>query len=219
MANKITHGLIIKATDFCYDKAVNGLPGLGTAEEIAKSYIEEEGTITSKADKLVKWQIAKASASGFITGLGGIITLPIAIPANISSVLYVQIRMAAAIAYMGGYDIRSDQVKTFVYMCLCGSAITDLLKDIGIQIGSKLAVSAINKISGTAITKLNQAVGFRLLTKFGQTGAVNMGKAVPLLGGIIGATVDGIATNTIGKTAIKIFLGKSTNTETRTGLR
>lgn len=69
---------------------------------------------------------------------------------------------------MGGHDIRSDQVKTLVYMCLCGSAITDLLKDIGIQIGTKLTNSAINKISGATIAKINQAVGVRLVTKFGQ---------------------------------------------------
>lgn len=206
MADKLTHGMIMKILDYCYDKAVNGLPGFGTVEELAENYMKRDGTITSNANKLIDWQIAKASTSGFITGLGGIITLPVAVPANIASVLYVQIRMAAAIAYMGGYDVRSDQVKTFVYLCLCGSAIVDLLKDIGIQIGSKLAVSAINKISGAALTKINQAIGFRLLTKFGQKGIVNLGKAVPFLGGVIGATIDGIATNTIGKTAIKIFL-------------
>ena len=51
---------------------------------------------------LIRWQNAKCATSGFIAGLGGSITLPVSIPANISSVLYIQIRMIAAIAYMGG---------------------------------------------------------------------------------------------------------------------
>jgi len=132
--------------------------------------------------------------------------LPVAIPANITSVLYVQIRMIAAIAVMGGHDVRNDQVKTLVFMCLCGSAITDIVKDVGIQIGSKLTVTAINKISGATITKINQAVGFRLLTKFGQAGAVNLGKAIPFVGGVIGGTIDSVATKAIGNVSINTFL-------------
>ncbi|MBF0234565.1 MAG: EcsC family protein [Desulfamplus sp.] len=158
--------------------------------------------------KLIRWQIAKAGTSGFVTGLGGIITLPIAIPANIASVIYVQIRMIAAIAYMGGYDIHDDRVKSLVYLCLCGSAATDVIKGVGIQIGTKLSVSAINKISGATLTKINQAVGFRLLTKFGQTGAINLGKAVPIIGGVIGGTIDSITTKTIGKVATNTFIEK-----------
>lgn len=206
MADKLNQGMIMKALDYGYDKAVNGLPGLETAEELAQHYMHKDGSLQDNAKKLVRWQIAKAGTSGFITGLGGIITLPVAIPANITSVLYVQIRMIAAIAAMGKHDIRNDQVKTLVYMCLCGSAITDLIKDVGIQVGSKLTVTAINKISGATITKINQAVGFRLLTKFGQTGAVNLGKAIPFVGGVIGGTVDSVATKTIGKVSINTFL-------------
>lgn len=92
MAEKLNQGIIMRALDYCYDKAVNGLPGLETAEELAQNYLTSDGTLEENANKLVRWQIAKASTSGFITGLGGLITMPVAIPANITSVLYVQIR-------------------------------------------------------------------------------------------------------------------------------
>jgi hypothetical protein len=46
-----------------------------------------------------------------------------------------------------------------------------------------------------------------LLSKYGEKGAINIGKAVPLVGGVIGGTVDLIATNVIGNTARKIFIG------------
>jgi hypothetical protein len=49
-------------------------------------------------------------------------------------------------------------------------------------------------------------MGFRLLTKFGEKGAINMGKAVPLLGGLIGLTFGSVATNTIGNTARDTFI-------------
>ncbi len=206
MAEKLNQGLIMKALDYGYDKAINGLPGLETAEDLAQDYVTGVGSLHDQARSLVRWQIAKATTSGFVTGVGGLLTMPVAIPANIASVLYIQLRMIAAIAAMGKHDVRSDQVKTLAYMCLCGSALTDLVKQAGIHIGQKLTVNAINKISGATLTKINQAVGFRLLTKFGQTGAVNLGKAVPILGGVIGGSVDGAMTRSIGKIAIKTFL-------------
>ena len=198
--------MIIKALDYSYNKAIDGLPGLDTSEELAQNYLIGDGALEDKAKRLVKWQMAKAGTSGFITGIGGLITMPVAIPANITSVMYVQVRMIASIAVMGGYDIRSDQVKSLVYICLCGSAVTDIVKDVGINVGTKLSITAINKISGATLTKINQAVGFRLLTKFGQTGVINLGKSIPFVGGIIGGTVDGVSTKTIGNIAINTFL-------------
>lgn len=55
------------------------------------------------------------------------------------------------------------------------------------------------------ITKVNQKVGFRLLTKFGEKGVINLGKAVPIVGGVIGGTVDGISTHSIGKISKRVF--------------
>ena len=206
LTEKINQGMIIKALDYSYNKAIDGLPGLDTSEELAQNYLIGDGALEDKAKRLVKWQMAKAGTSGFITGIGGLITMPVAIPANITSVMYVQVRMIASIAVMGGYDIRSDQVKSLVYICLCGSAVTDIVKDVGINVGTKLSITAINKISGATLTKINQAVGFRLLTKFGQTGVINLGKSIPFVGGIIGGTVDGVSTKTIGNIAINTFL-------------
>ena len=97
-----------KALSWAWDKSLNGVPGIGTAEELAESYLSENGSVESAIDELVTWQCKKCGVSGFITGLGGLVTLPVAISANISSVLYMQLRMVAAIAYMCHEDIHSD---------------------------------------------------------------------------------------------------------------
>lgn len=196
---------MMQALDWAYDKAINGIPGAENAEELGDDYKNEPGSLDDNIDSLIRWQIAKCSASGFLSGLGGVITLPIAVPANIASVLYVQIRMIAAIAHMRGYDVRSDQVKTMVYLSLVGGAIKDVLKEVGVKVGSKLTESAIKSISGKTLTAINQKVGFRLVTKFGEKGVVNLGKAIPLIGGLIGGTVDGISTNVVGESAKKVF--------------
>lgn len=201
----MNENVIMNALDWAYDKAINGVPGLDSAEELARGYINKSGSLEGRVNSLIRWQNAKCATSGFITNLGGLLTLPVAIPANMASVMYVQVRMIAAIAYMGGYNIRDDKVKTLVYVCLCGSAAGDILKDVGIKIGAKLTEQAIRQISGQVIININKAVGFRLLTKFGEKGIINLGKCIPFFGGLLGGTCDAIATNTIGNVARNAF--------------
>ena len=87
-------------------KALHGLPGTDNIFELAESYLSKNSTIDEAIDSLIRWQNTKAATSGFLTGLGGLITLPVAIPANLASVIYVQIRMIGTIAYMRGYDLK-----------------------------------------------------------------------------------------------------------------
>ena len=206
MSEEVSESKIMQAMDWAYEKAVNGVLSLDSASEIAEYYMKKGGSLTDQANSLIKWQNTKAGTSGFIAGLGGLITLPVTVPANISSVLYVQIRMIAAIAYMGGNDLKDDRVKTLVYVCLTGNAAKEILKDLGITLGTKLATSTIKNISGKTLIEINKKVGFRLLTKFGEKGVINLAKAVPIVGGIIGATFDSFSTNTIGNVARDKFI-------------
>ena len=47
-----------------------------------------------------------------------------------------------------------------------------------------------------------------MLAKSGSKGAVNLGKAVPLVGGVIGGSFDTVMTNLIGNIARDVFIGK-----------
>ena len=192
--------------DWGYDKAVNGVPGLDSAKELADDYLNEDGSLSEKVDSLIRWQNTKCATSGFITNLGGLITLPVAIPANVSSTLYVQLRMIAAIAYMGGYDLKDDKVRALVYLCLCGNEAKEITKDFAIQVGKNFATQFIRSISVKTINQINKAVGMRLITKFGEKSLISLGKSVPIVGGIIGGTIDGIACNTIGNVAKRTFI-------------
>lgn len=206
MVNNLTESKIMDVLNWSYDKAVNGVVGLDSAYDLAKNYKKTDDSLYNQVNSLIRWQNTKAGTSGFITGLGGIITLPVAIPANVASVMYLQIRMIAAIAHMGGHNLNDDRVRTLVFVCLTGNAAKDILKDVGIVVGKKLAENAIKNINGKTITAINKKVGFRLLTKFGEKGAINLGKTIPLFGGIVGATFDSITTNTIGNIARKTFI-------------
>jgi hypothetical protein len=57
------------------------------------------------------------------------------------------------------------------------------------------------------LTAINQAVGFRLISRFGSGGVVRLHKAIPLLGGVIGGGVDYLMTRQLGQFAA-IELGR-----------
>ena len=206
MKNKIKFSQedILKALDTCYEKATNGISKISPSiDQLAGDYLSKHASKEEAIKDMLKKQVLKCTTSGFITGFGGAITLPVTIPANIGSVLYVQMRMIACTAYMAGYDISSDQVQTLVYACLAGLSVGEIAKQFGIKFGQKVAVGMIEKIPGKVLTKINQKVGFRLLTKFGEKGLINLGKLVPGVGAVING---GAETKAIAKRAYQMFV-------------
>ena len=166
--------------DTCYTKCLDGIPKVSPSiEDMANDYLSKYASTEDACKAMLKNQITKCTTSGFVTGFGGIITMPFTLPANVGNVMYVQMRMIACTAYMVGYDLNSDQTQTFVYACLAGVAVNGFLKKAGISFGVKLATGVIKKIPGKILTKINQKVGFRFITKFGTKGIVNLGKMVP----------------------------------------
>ena len=202
----ITQEQIMDVMSKCYQAALDGLPGSKSCEELAQEYMDRYKASTIAARELIKQQLLKCSASGFITGFGGLLTLPLTVPANVASVLYVQMRMIATLAAIGGYDVHSDEVQTLVYLCLVGSSLTDVVKSTGIKIANKVTTNMLKKLPGAVLTKINQKVGFRLLTKFGTKGAVNLVKVVPVAGALVGAGIDYGSTKLIADKAYNAFL-------------
>lgn len=202
---QLTQAKIGRMLDWAYKQALSSHGPIDGAIELAESY-QQYSSPRKAANALIRWQNTKAATSGFVTGIPGLLAMPATIPANLTSVLFVQLRMIAAIAHMGGYDLNNDRVKTLCLVCLCGSSATTILKEVGIEVGTKMAVSALKRLPGRIFIEINKMVGFRLLTKFGQKGAINIWKAIPLLGGIVGGTFDLLSTNAIGNKARDVFL-------------
>lgn len=215
MANKITKKVktsineeqMLEILNSLYIKSINGIPKVSLPiDDLVNDYVDKNKDVELAAKSLINNSIIKCGTSGFVTGLGGFTTIIATLPANITSVMYIQLRMCCAIAKMAGYDIKSDQVQTLIFACLTGSAVSDVLKQTGIKFGNKLGVSLVNKIPGKTLQIINQKVGFRFITKFGEKGIINLGKVVPVLGGVIGGGVDVASTRIIGNNAYKIFI-------------
>lgn len=194
---------VLQALNWVYDRAIEGVPGLDSALDLAANYQAQFSSDEEAIEAMVRWQIAKAAAAGFLTNIGGALTLPVALPANLLSAIYIQIRMIAAIAALRGHDLRSDQVRTVILACLCGTSLVDIAKEIGIGIGAGLAQQAVASLSSRALQRMQHRGRFVLLRR---TGTVELTRFAPVIGGLVGGALDGVLTRTYANAAKRLFL-------------
>ena len=190
-----------------YNLAVTGNGSFGDSiQELADEYVERYRRTEKAIDKMVSNQRLKCTATSFVTGLGGFVTLPITIPADIASSLYIEIRMIAAVAAIRGYDINSDEVKTLVYLCIVGNSVGDVLKQAGLKsLTNYTAKVLIPKISNAIAAKVAENVGNKLLLKTSTKVLPKLGKMVPVIGGVVSGAYNYAEVSAFAKVARNRF--------------
>jgi hypothetical protein len=170
-----------------------GLDGRGpqhSAAQIVASALEDHPDRESAEDAVVKHHLKLAAAGGFVTGVGGLFTLPVALPANVISFYVLAARMVGSVASLRGYDITTEATRTAVVLTLLGADADDLLRRAGVVGGGTMSSIAVNRLPRAAAMVINKGLGFRLATGLGARSLGRLGRAVPLAGGVIGAGLD-----------------------------
>src|SRR5918998_5873542 len=199
-------GLADRLTAQVVELGIRGTGPLSPAVEVAEQHLASAGGDREEAvRRLVATHVRLAAASGFVTGLGGIATLPVTLPAALAGLYVLATRMTAGIAYLRGYDVETDEVRSAVLVALLGSAGASALRDTGVEIGQRSTAVALQRLPEGALTELNRRVGYRLVARAGEKGVVNLAKLVPLVGGPLGAAVDGVSDKTIAGYAMRTF--------------
>lgn len=185
---------------------VQGDHYVANAKPTRKFVPEDREDIEKVIKRLIVESVEAAGINGFVTGLGGFIAMPVAVPANMAGALVINARLAAAIAYLRGYDPKDPHVRTVATMIAVGSNAQQIAKTVGIKVGQKLAMEAIKKVPMAVIHQINKRAGFMLLAKYGtKRSVVTLAKGIPLVGGVVGGAVDGTMTTLIGRTASTMF--------------
>ena len=197
---------IIQSTlNWIVEAGINGFGVLPSARKVANDHLRDAVDLDSAIESIINWRTAYAAGSGFVTGVGGIAAMPVTIPAGLLASYALGANTAAAIAYVRGYDVDTEQVRTLILLCLIGESAEQVLKNAGIAIGTKLTKAVLQQIPGKVFIEINKRVGFRLITKAGEKGVVNVAKMVPLVGGVVGAGFDGYFVNSCGRAAQALF--------------
>ena len=150
----------------------------------------------------------KSGLIGGFTGLGGLITLPVSIPADLVCSWRIQASMAFSIAYIYGHTKDTKDLKTDLYIILAGDSAKEALKRFGIEISKNITKKAVDKyITRDVMVKIWKVVGQKIITKAGEKSMTSFMKMVPLVGAQVGFAFDWTATQAVGKLAIKYYRG------------
>lgn len=141
--------------------------------------------------KVVRRHTYGVGVGGFVTGLGGFLTLAVALPVNVVEFHLQAIRMVGAIARLNGYDLNDDRVRTAVLLTVAGDDSHEILRQAGLgSVSGHIADELSGRIPPGALMLVNKAVGFQLLRRFAESSLLRLGRAVPAFGGLIGAAYD-----------------------------
>jgi hypothetical protein len=192
-------------------RAIEGVGPLPPAAQAAdKQLKEQQGNVDRAIHEVIENHVRFAGAQGFVTNLGGLVTAAVTIPANISGLALIECRMIAGIAHLRGYDLDDPRVRNAILVCLLGEdAVKDLLKRKKIP-APPMALATAPAHDAGLDTALSAIVASDLITRVaGKRLATTIGRRVPVVGGIVGASADGYATWRIGRYADRELLPRA----------
>jgi len=185
------------------DRAIDGVGPLRGAKRAADAkLVEADGDVEAAIKSLIASHSRMAGVQGFVTNVGGLVTLAVSIPANITGLTLLQCHLVAGIAHLRGYDLDDPRVRNAVLVCMLGEdSVRTLVKSKRIPGGPMLlATSPVHDPSLDSV--ISGEVTVELVGKVGGRRAVLwVGRRVPVLGGGIGAVSDAVNTHQVGSYA------------------
>lgn len=189
------------------DIGLDGKASFASAGQVAQKALDKSGHDADRAvDSVIRRHRRGITAGGFATGLGGIATLAFLLPANVFEFYVQATRMVGAIAKIRGYDLNDDEVRARVLASLVGEESGEILDHVGLgPIAGAASKQVAKRLPKVQLSEVTKAIGVRLLKRFGLRSVRLFGKAIPGLGGVIGAFSDRRQLKKIALAAQKSF--------------
>jgi hypothetical protein len=198
-------GLLRSIVDF----AIDGNSGFPGAKATAARSLESRGDRETAIDSLVTYHVGMASAQGFLTSVGGLVTLPVGLPANIAGLAVLSVRMIASIAHLRGYDVDDRRVRAALTLAMLGDDDVRRLVADGKLPTSPLAIATAPVFDPDLDRAISERVMGALAGRLGGKHlAVVIVRRIPLVGGGVGAAVDGWLTFGLAAYAKREFVAR-----------
>jgi len=185
------------------ERAIDGVgPIKGAAVAADAKLAGAGGDVEAAINELIDAHVRMAGLQGFVTNVGGLVTLALTIPANITGLTLLQCHLVAGIAHLRGYDLGDARVRNAVLACLLGEeTVRELLSHKRLPSSPMaLATSPVHdpeldrRIASEVTTEMVAKIG-------GRRAAIVVGRKLPVVGGGVGAVTDGYSTWQIGRYA------------------
>lgn len=189
------------------EAAINGVGRVPGAKTVAAQQLLRTGDADAAIDALVSLHVSAAAAQGFVTNLGGIATLALALPANIAGLAIVQIRLIASVAHLRGYDVDDPRVRTAMVLCLMGRDGVLRLMESNVLPTTPVAIATAPVFDPSLDKLVAEKVFGELASRIGGRRAATMiARRIPLVGGGVVAGLDGFSTWEVGTYAKAQFV-------------
>ena len=197
LAPGLTTGFVREALH----RAIAGVGPLPPAAEAAEAQLREQGGDVDKAiHEVIENHVRYAGAQGFVTNIGGLVTMAVAVPTNITGLTLIQCRMIAGIAHLRGYDLDDPRVRNAILVSLLGEdTINHMVKRKKIP-APPMALATAPHHDETLEQTISTHVASDLISRVaGKRLATQVGRRIPVVGGLVGAGSDGYTTWKIGR--------------------
>ena len=159
-------------------------------ETVADLQEAKLGDANRVARGFIKTYSQMAAGQGFVTGLGGLITLPASVPADVAAYLGWLARTASAVQHCYGFEYRTETADAQLKLAmLAGAGVSSLTLQgteiLVTQLGKRVMTTPYAQAPVQATVKaLASKVGVNLTHK-------SFAKAVPVVGGVVNGSVQG----------------------------
>ena len=186
-------------------RAIAGVGPLPPAAEAAEKQLrEQEGDVERGIHEVIENHVRLSAAQGFVTNLGGLVTMAATVPVNISGLALLQCRMVAGIAHLRGYDLGDPRVRNAVLLTMLGEdSVTSLIRKKKIP-GPPMAIATAPAYDESLDSLIAGEVTGALMGRVvGKRAAKTVARRIPVAGGFYGAGADGYSTWQIGRYATR----------------
>ena len=162
------------------------------------------------AKKIVRRKSLKNGLVGAITGVGGLLTLPVMIPTDVAMSWRIQIAMVVAVARVFGHTEDTMDLKTDVLLVLAGDSAKEALKRVGIEVTKAATRKAVDRyVTREMMKAIWKVVGKKIVTKAGEKSLLSFARMVPLVGAPVGFGFDWVMARKVGAIAIAYYSGEA----------
>jgi hypothetical protein len=189
-------------------RAIVGVGPLPPASVAADAQLKEQkGDVDRAIHEVIENHVRYAAAQGFLTNLGGVVTMAVTIPTNVTGLALIQCRMIAGIAHLRGYDLDDPRVRNAILTTMLGEDVTNALVKKRKLPAPPMALATAPHHDPDLDKIISAEVAAELVTKVaGKRLATTVGRRIPIAGGFIGLGADAYATWRVGRYADRELL-------------
>jgi hypothetical protein len=192
-------------------RAIVGVGPLPPASKAADAQLrEQKGDVEKAVHEVIENHVRYAAAQGFVTNLGGLVTIALAIPTNITGLALIQCRMIAGIAHLRGYDLEDPRVRNAILVTLLGEDVVGSMVKAKKVPAPPMALATAPAHDARIDQVVSGVVASDLITRVaGKRLATTIGRRIPLVGGVVGMGADAFVTWKIGRYADRELLPRA----------